>query len=57
MVVNNYLAQFFPSQEYENTTITIKLENGERFCAKGKIVKEAGWTVVFGKEDREEFGR
>lgn len=57
MVVNNYLAQFFPSQEYENTTIDIKLENGEAFRAKGKVVKEAGWTVVFGKEDPEESNK
>ena len=57
MVVNNYLAQFFPSQEYENTTITIKLENGETFCAKGKIVTNAGWTVVFGKEEPEESAK
>ena len=54
MVVSNYLAQFFPSQEYEKTTIDIKLENGEAFRAKGKVVKEAGWTVVFGKEEPEE---
>lgn len=49
LVIKRFLAVLYPPFEYEQTTVKA-LVNGETFLAKGKIVKAAGWKVVYGKD-------
>lgn len=46
LVVKRFLAVLFPPFEYEQTTVKVDVE-GEKFIAKGKIVKSNGWKEVY----------
>lgn len=46
LVVRRFLAVLCPPFEYEQTTLTVKI-NGEFFSAGGKIVKSPGWKEVY----------
>ena len=58
LVVRRFLAVLYPSFEYEQTQIMVKV-GGETFFASGKIVKAQGWRAayeeeVYSDEDEEE---
>lgn len=53
LVVKRFLSVMLPPFEYIQTTLEGKV-NGERFIAKGKVVKSKGWKKVFDREDDEE---
>jgi DNA topoisomerase III len=49
LVVKRFLAVFFPAAEYLVTTRITRIE-GEAFKTEGKVMTEAGWLEVYGKE-------
>jgi DNA topoisomerase III len=49
LVVKRFLAVFFPSAEYLVTTRITRVED-EVFKTEGKVMTEAGWLEVYGKE-------
>ncbi|CUP78302.1 DNA topoisomerase III [Clostridium baratii] len=53
LVVKRFLSVMLPPFEYIQTTLEGKV-NGERFIAKGKVVKAKGWKKVFDREEDEE---
>lgn len=53
LVVRRFLAVLYPPFEYEQTELTVEL-SGERFAAKGKIVRKSGWREVYDGQDEEE---
>lgn len=50
LVVRRFIAVLYPPFEYEQTELTVEIA-GERFAAKGKIVKSAGWREVYDGQD------
>lgn len=46
LIVKRFLAVLSPAFEYEQTLVKVVI-NGERFTAKGKIVKLKGWRKVY----------
>jgi DNA topoisomerase III len=56
LVTKRFLAVFFPSAEFQQTTRVTRVE-GEAFKSEGKVMVNAGWLAVYGKEvDSEETG-
>lgn len=53
LVVRRFLAVLYPPFEYEQTSLTVKA-GGERFTARGEIVKTLGWHEVYENEKQEE---
>lgn len=54
MVVKRFLAVFYPSAEYLVTTRISRVE-GEPFKTEGRVLVNAGWLEVYGKDaDRED---
>jgi len=53
LVVRRFLAVFFPSAEYLQTT-RITTVGEERFKTEGKVLKNPGWLAVYGKSMQEE---
>ena len=49
LVVKRFLAVFFPAAEYLVTTRLTRVE-GETFKTEGRVMTEAGWLEVYGKE-------
>jgi DNA topoisomerase-3 len=49
LVVRRFLAVFYPSAEYLITTRITRVA-GEAFRSDGKVLKQAGWLEVHGKE-------
>ena len=49
LVVKRFLAVFFPAAEYLVTTRLTRVE-GETFRSDGRVMTEAGWLEVYGKE-------
>ena len=49
LVVKRFLAVFFPSAEFLNTTRITRVE-GEPFKTEGKVLVNPGWLAVYGKE-------
>jgi DNA topoisomerase III len=49
MVTRRFLAVFFPAAEYQITTRISRVE-GEAFKTEGKVLVNAGWLAVYGKE-------
>ena len=49
LVVRRFLAVFFPAAEYLVTTRITRVE-GEAFKTEGRVMTEAGWLEVYGKE-------
>jgi len=53
LVVRRFLSVMLPPFEYIQTNIIADI-NGERFVAKGKVVKAKGWKSVYDIEDEDE---
>ena len=53
LVVRRFLSVLYPPFEHEQTTLLGKAV-GERFAARGKIVKHAGWKEVYELGDGDE---
>ncbi|MFS8086914.1 MAG: DNA topoisomerase III, partial [Acidobacteriota bacterium] len=49
LVVKRFLAVFYPAAEFLNTTRVTRVEN-EPFKSEGKVLVNAGWLAVYGKE-------
>jgi DNA topoisomerase-3 len=49
LVVKRFLAVFFPAAEYLVTTRITRVE-GEVFKTEGRVMTQAGWLEVYGKE-------
>lgn len=49
MVVRRFLAVFYPAAEFLVTTRITRVEN-EPFKTEGKVMVNAGWMVVYGRE-------
>jgi DNA topoisomerase III len=47
MIVQRFLAVFFPPARYLNTT-RLSVVNAETFLTKGKIITDPGWKAVYG---------
>lgn len=50
LIVRRFIAVLSPAFEYEQTTVKMDLQ-GETFTAKGKIVKQKGWRIVYDGSD------
>ncbi len=46
LVVRRFLAVLYPPCEYEQTSITVKIQN-ETFLARGNVMKNPGWKEVY----------
>ena len=55
MVTRRFLAVFYPAAEYLITTRITRVE-GEAFKTEGKVLVNAGWLEVYGKEAASEAG-
>ena len=55
MVTRRFLAVFYPAAEYLITTRITRVE-GEAFKTEGKVLVNAGWLAVYGKEAQAETG-
>ncbi|HSD61545.1 MAG TPA: DNA topoisomerase III [Burkholderiales bacterium] len=53
LVTKRFLAVFYPAAEYLVTTRVTRVE-GEAFKSEGKVMVNAGWLAVYGKEAEEE---
>ncbi|MGE4400626.1 MAG: DNA topoisomerase III [Desulfobulbus sp.] len=53
MIVQRFLAVFFPPAVYHNTT-RLSLVEGETFLTEGKILVEAGWRAIYGATSEED---
>lgn len=53
LVVRRFLAVLYPPFEYEQTSLTVKA-GGERFVARGEIVKTPGWHEVYENGNQDE---
>jgi DNA topoisomerase-3 len=53
LVVRRFLAVFYPPAEYLITTRITRVA-GEAFKSEGKVLKQAGWLEVHGKEVQED---
>lgn len=49
LVIRRFLAVFYPEAIYEKTEIVTEVE-GETFKTNGRILKDPGWEVVYGKD-------
>lgn len=49
MIVQRFLAVFFPPAEYKNTR-RLSIVEGETFLTEGKILVKPGWRAVYGTE-------
>ena len=57
LVARGFLAVFFPTARFENTTVITEVR-GETFLSRGKVVLEAGWRALYpdgvgGKKEKE----
>ena len=53
LVVKRFLSVMMPPFEYVETTLTADIA-GERFVAKGKVIKSKGWKAVYDREVEED---
>ena len=53
LIVQRYLAQFFPAHEYDATEIVLNI-GGEAFVAKGNVVVKKGWKLLFSAKEADE---
>ena len=53
LVVKRFLAVFFPAAEFLQTTRITRVE-GEPFKSEGKVLLNAGWLAVYGREAQNE---
>lgn len=53
LIAQHYVAQFFPNCKVDKAKVEISIAE-ERFAASGRVVKDAGWRVVFQGESANE---
>jgi len=53
LICQRFVAVFYPAAEFLHTTRITTVE-GETFISEGKILKEPGWKIVYGKESEDE---
>jgi len=53
LVVRRFLAVLMPAFEYEETKLTLTI-NKEKFTAKGKMIRSAGWKAAYGQDVADE---
>ncbi len=53
LVVKRFLSVMMPPFEYLQTNIVTEIA-GEKFVAKGKVIKSRGWKALYDREDIEE---
>ncbi len=53
LIAQNYIAQFYPAHEYDETQIQVTV-SGEMFAAKGRVITELGWKTLYGAGQEEE---
>jgi DNA topoisomerase-3 len=51
LVAKRFLSIFYPAAQFEVTTRITRVE-GEPFKTEGKILREAGWLTIYGKEEQ-----
>lgn len=49
LVIKRFLSVFYPAAVYEKTEIVTEVA-GETFKTNGRILKEAGWQIIYGKD-------
>src|SRR5712664_1898424 len=49
MIVRRFISGFFPAAQFEVTTRITRVDK-EAFKTEGKIIKDAGWLAVYGRE-------
>jgi len=47
LIVKRFIALFYPVYRYDETSLTLE-SGGEKFYAKGRVQKDAGWKEVYG---------
>ena len=55
MIVRRFVAVFFPAAQFEVTTRITRVDQ-DAFKTEGRIVKDPGWLVVYGRESAGENG-
>lgn len=50
LVFKRFLAVFYPAAQFEVTTRITRVEN-EPFKTEGKVLKDAGWMAVYGRDE------
>ncbi len=55
MIVRRFVAVFFPAAQFEVTTRITRVEK-DAFKTEGKIIKDAGWLAVYGRESAQGNG-
>jgi DNA topoisomerase-3 len=55
MIVRRFIAVFYPAAQFEVTTRITRVEK-DAFKTDGKIIKDAGWLAVYGREATGEQG-
>jgi DNA topoisomerase-3 len=55
MIVRRFISVFFPPAQFEVTTRITRVEK-DAFKTEGKIMKDAGWLAVYGREVVSESG-
>ena len=53
MIMRRFICVFFPAAQFEVTTRITRVEK-DAFKTEGKIMKEAGWLAVYGRQTSEE---
>jgi DNA topoisomerase-3 len=53
LIAKRFVAIFFPSAQFEITTRFTRVEK-ETFKTEGRILKDPGWLMVYGKEEQQE---
>ncbi|GAA4498371.1 DNA topoisomerase III [Pseudaeromonas paramecii] len=49
LIARQYLAQFYPDHQYQQTRAEIRLAGG-LFIGKGRVVRESGWRSLFDRQ-------
>jgi len=52
-VARQYIIQFYPNARYADSKLVFDIAGG-CFIAKGRVLIDAGWKVLIGKEDQDE---
>lgn len=53
MIARAFVAQFYPDKRWDAQSAQVSCE-GERFKATGASVKDPGWTVLYGADDKDD---
>lgn len=53
MIARSFVAQFYPDRRWDAQSAMVSCE-GERFKANGTVLKDAGWSVLYGAEDKDD---